>query len=256
MSSSPPRRPNPQTLQRVTTESEVRRELEGSAGLIGQALNTAQVRQVAQHLDLIAAWNRKAHLTSITEPAKAARVHVVDSLLCLRAGLPAGAALIDVGSGAGFPGIPLKIARPDLAVTLLEAASRKAAFLELAAAEIGAALSVVEARAELAAHDPTWRERFDVAVARAVAPLPALCELVLPFVRRGGKAVLLKGPSVASELSAGARASAILGGSPPEQMMSQLPGGAHRVIVTIEKVAETPPDYPRRPGVPAKRPLG
>ena len=171
----------------MTTDSEVRRELESSAGLIGQTLDSTQVRQVAQHLDLIAAWNRKAHLTSITAPAKAARVHVVDSLLCLRAGLPEGTVLIDVGSGAGFPGIPLKIARPDLAVTLLEASSRKAAFLELAAAEIGAVLSVVEARAERAAHDPTWRERFDVGVARAVAPLPALCELVLPFVRLGGK---------------------------------------------------------------------
>ncbi len=183
-------------------------------------------------------------------------MHVVDSLLCLRAGLPAGAVLIDVGSGAGFPGIPLKIARPDLAVTLLEAASRKAAFLELAAAEIGAVLSVVEARAEQAARDPIWRERFDVAVARAVAPLPALCELVLPFLRRGGKAVLLKGPSVTSEVDDGARASAMLGGGHPELMVSRLPGGARRVIVTIEKVAATPPDYPRRPGVPAKRPLG
>jgi len=240
----------------VTTEAEVRRDLEGSAGLIGQPLDSTQVRQVAQHLDLISAWNRKAHLTSITAPAKAARVHVVDSLLCLRAGLPAGAALIDVGSGAGFPGIPLKIARPDLAVTLLEAASRKAAFLELAAAEIGAVLSVVEARAEQAARDPIWRERFDVAVARAVAPLPALCELVLPFLRRGGKAVLLKGPSVTSEVDAGARASAMLGGGHPELIMCQLPGGARRVIVTIEKVAATPSDYPRRPGVPAKRPLG
>jgi 16S rRNA (guanine527-N7)-methyltransferase len=240
----------------VTTESEVRRELESSAALIGQALDSAQVRQVAQHLDLIAAWNRKAHLTSITEPARAARVHVVDSLLCLRAALPTGAVLIDVGSGAGFPGIPLKIARPDLAVTLLEASSRKAAFLELAAAEIGAVVSVVEARAEQAAHDPTWRERFDVGVARAVAPLPTLCELVLPFLRQGGKAVLLKGPSVGSEVGAGARASAILGGGPPELTMSQLPGGSRRVLVVIEKVAATPSTYPRRPGVPAKRPLG
>ena len=240
----------------MTTESEVRRELESSAGLIGHTLDSAQFRQVAQHLDLIAAWNRKAHLTSITEPAKAARVHVVDSLLCLRAGIPESAVLIDIGSGAGFPGIPLKIARPDLAVTVLEAASRKAAFLELVAAEIGVSLSVVEARAELAAHDPTWREKFDVAVARAVAPLPALCELVLPFLRRGGKAVLLKGPSVASEVGAGTRASAMLGGGTPQLMTSQLPGGERRVIVTIEKMAETPPDYPRRPGVPAKRPLG
>jgi len=115
---------------------------------------------------------------------------------------------------------------------------------------------VVEARAEQAAHDPTRRERFDVAVARAVAPLPALCELVLPFLRLGGMAVLLKGPSVTSEVGAAARASAILGGGPLGMMVSQLPDGSRRVIVTIEKVAATPSSYPRRPGVPAKRPLG
>jgi 16S rRNA (guanine527-N7)-methyltransferase len=239
----------------VTTESEVRRELVGAAGLIGQALDDTQVRQLARHIDLVVAWNRWARLTSIVDPAKAARVHIVDSLLLLHAELPPSAVVIDVGSGAGFPGIPLKIARPDLFVTLLESTSRKAAFLELAAAEMTLPVSVVEARAERAAHEPKWRERFDVAVARAVAPLPVLCELVLPFVRVGGKAVLLKGPGVSNEVDSGARAATILGGSAPQVAMDSLPGGARRAIVTIEKVAATPPGYPRRPGVPAKRPL-
>ncbi len=256
MSSSPPsRRISHRTRLRVTTESEVRRELSAAAGLLGLALNDEQLRQVTRHIELLAAWNRKAHLTAVTRPAEAARVHVVDSLLCLRAGFPEGAVVIDVGSGAGFPGIPLKIARSDLFITLLEAAARKAAFLDLVAAQLNLALTVVEARAEHAAHDPKWRERFDVAVARAVAPLPVLCELVLPFVRPGGKAVLLKGPTVTAELDTGAHAAAILGGGAPQLAVEQLPGGARRAIVTIAKVAPTPPPYPRRPGVPAKRPL-
>jgi 16S rRNA (guanine527-N7)-methyltransferase len=239
----------------VTTDSAVRRELGAAAGLLGLTLDDAQLRQVTQHIDLLGAWNRKAHLTTITRPAEAARAHVVDSLLCLRTGFPDGAVVIDVGSGAGFPGVPLKIARPDLFMTLLEAATRKAAFLELVASQLRLAITVVEARAERAAHDPKWRERFDVAVARAVAPLPVLCELVLPFVRLGGKAVLLKGPTVTVELDAGARAAAILGGGAPQLTLDQLPGGARRAIVTIGKVAPTPATYPRRPGVPAKRPL-
>lgn len=240
----------------MTTEADVRRELSGAAGLIGQALDEGQIAQLARHLDLIAEWNRRAHLTSIIEPAKAARVHVVDSLLCLRAGLPPHAAVIDIGSGAGFPGIPLKIARPDLVVTLLETATRKAAFLELAAAEVHIVISVVEMRAERAGQDPTWRERFDVAVARAVAPLPVLCELVLPFIRVGGKAVLLKGPSVADEVAGGSHAAEFLGGKHLQVAPVQLPGGARRAIVTIEKTALTPASYPRRPGVPSRRPLG
>ncbi len=239
----------------MTTEPDVIRELGAVAGLLGRPLDDAQIQTITRYLALIAGWSRKARLTAVTRPADAARVHIFDSLLCLRAGFPQGAAVVDVGSGAGLPGIPLKIARPDLSMTLLEAAARKAAFLELAVAELRLAADVVEARAEDAGRDPRWRERFDVAVARAVAPLPALCELVLPFVRPGGKAVLLKGPAVVSELDSGRRAAARLGGGGPEVIEDALPGGIRRVVVVVPKVGATPPGYPRRPGIPAKRPL-
>lgn len=239
----------------MTTEPDLTRALDAVAGLLGRPLDDAQVRQIIRYLGLISEWSRKARLTAVTRPADAMRVHILDSLLCLRAGLPQGAAVVDVGSGAGLPGIPLKIARPDLSLTLLESAARKAAFLDLAVAELRLAAEVVEARAEDAGRDPRWRERFDIGVARAVAALPVLCELVLPFVHPGGKAVLLKGPAVVDEIDSGRRAAARLGGGGPAVIEDTLPGGIRRMIVVVEKTGTTPRGYPRRPGVPGKRPI-
>lgn len=240
----------------MTTDAEIVRALAPAAHLLGRPLTDSQVRQVISYLALIAAWRKRARLTAIARPLDAVRLHVLDSLLCLRADLPHGALLVDVGSGAGLPGIPLKIARPDLRVTLLEAAARKAAFLELAAARLRLEVAVLKARAEEAAHDGRWREQFDVVVARAVAPLPALCELTLPFVRVGGKAVLLKGPAVDKELAPGEHAASALGGGDVGVVQAELPGGLRRAVVTIGKIGLTPPDFPRRPGMLAKRPLG
>lgn len=240
----------------MTIDPEVPASLHTVAGWLGRPFTEAQVRQVFRYLELIAEHNRRARLTAITRVRDAVRLHILDSLLCLRAGIPQGAALIDVGSGAGFPGVPLKIARPDLAVTLLEAASRKAAFLEVVTAALALAAVVVEARAEAAAQDPRFRERFDVAVARAVAPLSVLCELTLPFVHIGGKVILLKGPGIGRELGSGGQAAGLLGGAPPRVIHDQLPGGARRALVVIEKVTATPPAYPRRSGIPSRRPLG
>lgn len=218
-------------------------------------LTDDQAGALLRHLELIARWRTRARLTAVTDPAEAARVHVADSLLCLRAGMPPRAMLIDVGSGAGFPGIPLVIVRPDLRVILLEAASRKAAFLERAVAELGLRARVVRSRAEDAGRESQWREGFDVAVARAVAPLATLCELVLPLVRVGGKAVLLKGPSVRAEVAAGRRVARMLGGGELEIADAHLSGGEHRVLVTIGKREVTPAEFPRRTGLPRRKPL-
>jgi len=239
----------------VTARPDFLRDLDAAARLLPRPLDGAQLQTIARYLELIAAWSKKARLTAVTRPAEAVRVHILDSLQCLSAGFPDGAAVIDVGSGAGLPGIPLKIARPDLSVTLLETSSRKAAFLELAAEELRLKVEVLEARAEDAGRDARWRERFDIGVARAVAPLAVLCELVLPFIRPGGKAVLLKGPAVTGELAPGRLASAKLGGGDPRLIPAGLPGGVGRTVVVIEKVGPTPPGYPRRPGIPARRPI-
>jgi len=253
-----PQSPAPHRLRRarVTSEREIVETLEPAAAVLGSPLTPAQIGQIARYLTLLTQWSRKARLTTITRPREAARLHILDSLLCLLVGIPPGASVLDVGSGAGLPGIPLKIARPDLGMTLLEAASRKVAFLEVAAAELGLSVTVVGSRAEEAAHEPQLREHFDVVVARAVAPLPALTELTLPFVRPGGKAVLLKGPAVGREVEPGRRAAALLGGGELRILPAELPGVVRRTLVEIAKVLPSPPAYPRRPGVPLKRPLG
>lgn len=222
---------------------------------VGIALTTEQISELAKYLALLSRWRKRARLTAVADPIHGARVHIADSFLCLRAGLPANASLIDVGSGAGLPGIPLKVARPDLEVTLLEPEARRAAFLEVVAQELNLPLRVVVARAEDAANEASLREQFDLAAARAVAPLPAVCELTLPFVRSGGKAVLLKGPSVRGELPDGRVAAQTLGGAEPELIEARLAGGERRVVVVIPKIGQTPPEFPRRSGVPQRRPL-
>jgi 16S rRNA (guanine527-N7)-methyltransferase len=157
--------------------------------------------------------------------------------------------LVDVGSGGGMPGIPLKIARPDLRVVLVEADRRKAAFLVHAAARLELDVVVVAERAETAGRGPL-REAFDVAVCRALAPMPALVELCLPFVRVGGRLLAMK-----AQVEDAAEAIEALGGGPAR--VSPAPSAARErgVVVLVPKVAPTPDVYPRRPGVPARRPL-
>lgn len=230
-------------------------QLAAESSALGFALDDRQIALFLRFLEMLLQWNARARLTAATIPAEIFRLHFLDSLLCLRAEIPAFARLVDVGSGGGFPGIPLKIARPDLAVTLLESASRKAAFLEIAAAKMPLDLQVAKGRAETFGRQTAWRERFDVATARAVAPLATLCELTLPFVSVDGKAVLLKGPRVRTELEAGRQASAVLGGGSLEIIEAELAGGVSRALVVIPKLSHTPSVYPRRPGMPRVRPL-
>jgi 16S rRNA (guanine527-N7)-methyltransferase len=221
--------------------------LSAEADDVGVPLAPAQIAALLRFRSLIAQWTSRARLTALTDPLQAVRLHLVDSLLCLRAvAFPQGAAVIDVGSGAGLPGIPLAIAREDLHLTLLEPAERKAAFLELAVGELGLRCDVVAARAESAGHDGTMREHFDIAVARAVAPLPRLVELTLPFVRVSGSAVLLKGPSVHAELGSAQQITAALGGTAPRTVQARLVGGERRVVIVVEKVSSTPDLYPRK----------
>lgn len=229
--------------------------LRSEAAAAGIALTGQHAELLNRYLQLIQRWRRAAGLTTVADPFQAARVHIADSLLCLRADIAPRAAVIDVGSGAGLPGIPLAIVRADLRITLLEAERRKAAFLEMAVRELSLAMHVDVRRAEEAAHDPDARERYDAVVARAVAPLRALFELTLPFARIGGVAVLLKGPGVRRELRGAARAAAVLGGGEVELKEATLSGGESRRIVVIPKVRATPAAYPRRPGIPARRPL-
>jgi 16S rRNA (guanine527-N7)-methyltransferase len=197
-------------------------------------------------------WNQRLNLTAITEPAAVDVLHFADALACLLFPFPQGSSVLDVGAGAGLPGLPLAIVRPDLSVTLLEATGKKARFLTHVSAALGLSnVTVVAERAE--AYTP--RESFDVVVARALAALPALLELTLPFARVGGAVLAMKkGSALASEVNASTRALAVLGGDLAEPLCYSL-GGEPRQVVVARKLLPTPPAYPRRPGLPAKKPL-
>ena len=179
---------------------------------------------------------------------------LIDDCLVLASYLSDATTLVDVGSGGGLPGLPLKIMVPRLQVTLVEADGRKAAFLTQACARLGlAGVRVVGRRAEDAAHDADLREAFDVAVARALAPMPVLAELCLPFVRVGGR--LLAQKTRDEDVGAAARAIELLGGGPARVEPAPSRARSGGVVVVVEKVAPTLEAYPRRAGVPSRRPL-
>ena len=162
--------------------------------------------------------------------------------------------VVDVGSGGGLPGLPLKISRPDLELTLIEADQAKAAFLVQACAKLGLTdVDVVALRAEDAGHDSRYRERFDVAVARALAPLPVLVELSLPLVRVGGR--LLAQKTLAESVGAAHRAIELLGGRLVEVAEAQSAARETGTVVVIERIGPTPDGYPRRAGIPSRKPL-
>ncbi len=219
------------------------------------ALSPARAAQMAAHWQLLAEANQKQNLTAIREAEPALSLHYLDSLL-LAADIPPQARLLDIGSGAGFPGMPLAIARPDCSVMLLEASAKRCAFLRQSVAALGLQnVEICEARAEKAGHDAALRESFDCVTARAVTALPALAEYCLPFLRLGGLFLAMKGPAYAEELAAAEAALAILGGEYLGCREAALPQGEQRRILRIRKNAPCPEKYPRREGMPEKKPL-
>ena len=183
------------------------------------------------------------------------RALLEDSLVLLDFLPPGPLRIIDVGSGGGLPGLPLRLARPDLALTLLEANQRKAAFLVQAAATLGLRdVEVVARRAEEAGHDPRHREAYDFALARAVAAMPVLVELCLPFVAVGGRLLAMK-TDAAAEVESAKAAITLLGGELVEIGAAASAARSLGQVVVVEKVRPTPPRFPRRPGVPSRRPL-
>ena len=230
------------------------------AHALGVCLSDTAARQFAHYHAELVRWNRRANLTSIIGWEAVRTRHFLDSLSAA-AVLPAdtlrSGAIIDIGSGAGFPGIPMKLAYPSMRVTLIEATTKKTAFL----AHICAALdlqdtAILNGRAETLAHEPDLRERFDVALARAVADTSTLAELTLPFARVGGLVALHKKGDIRAELDRAQCAIETLGGALREVKPVNIPGlNDDRALVVLEKVMPTPAKYPRRPGIPAKRPL-
>jgi 16S rRNA (guanine527-N7)-methyltransferase len=264
------------------------------AARLGITLEPTQLGQMARYVDLLLARNQRMNLTRIVEPAEVERRHLLDSLTCAlpfldrlvrtgerplpthlsgggpypqstsprgegqaEASVRSGWRCVDVGSGGGLPGIPLAIAFPELQVTLLESAGKKTAFLREVVDDLGlTGVSVRSGRAEEVARDPDERDAYDLAVARALAPLPVALELCLPYVCPGGIVVLPRGSDLANQLADGEAAAEQLAARlhPPIVLDDpELPAG--RSLVVAEKLGPTPERYPRRPGMAAKRPL-
>lgn len=226
--------------------------------MLGEELSQEQAAAFERYAVELLEWNQRFNLTAVTEREAIFTRHFLDSLSCwlgLRQTQPTS--LIDIGSGAGLPGLPLKLWQPNLQLTLLESITKKASFLEHIVQVLGLqGVRVLAQRAEEAGQDPTHREAYDCAVARAVAPLPVLAEYLLPFVRVGGHMLAQKARGAAAEVEAAQRAFAQLGGELEELMPVNVPSlDEERWLVLVRKVAPTPAEFPRRPGRPSKRPL-
>ena len=222
----------------------------------GIPLEGAVLQQFAAYAEFLVEYNQKVNLTAITEPWEIAVKHFWDSLLLLKAVSPGqGAKLADVGTGAGFPGVPLKLARPDLQLTLLDSLNKRVVFLQQLAEKLDFSAEMVHMRAEEAGRAPHFREQFDLVTARAVAALPLLCEYCLPLVRVGGQFVAMKARSVQEELKASEKALKLLGGEIEDVHALTLPEGEERVLVVVKKISQCPPKYPRPTAQMAKRPL-
>lgn len=222
----------------------------------GITLEEGMLQEFQTYSDLLVEWNQKINLTAITEPEKIAILHFLDSVLLLKEGkVPQNARLIDVGTGAGFPGIPVKIVRKDVQLTLLDSLNKRLIFLKELCEQLQLPVELVHARAEEGGVKPELREKFDVATARAVAALPLLCEYCLPFVKVGGYFLAMKGPNCEEEIQNSHKALGILGGKLEKVHTYQLPDGSARTLLLIKKIAHTGPKYPRCSAKIAKSPL-
>jgi 16S rRNA (guanine527-N7)-methyltransferase len=226
--------------------------------LLGISLSPRQANAFKRFETLLVEWNEKFNLTAIREPEVIRSKHFLDSLSCLLVMRdPTPNRLIDVGTGAGFPGIPIKIMTPSLQLTLVESVGKKAEFCRLVAQQLNLEnTEVIQARAEELGLQSGHREQYDWVVARAVANLPTLAEYLLPLARIGGSVLAQKGDSGPAEAQSAARAIQLLGGQLRKVHKVSLPGIAEdRYLVVIDKIATTPPGYPRRVGLPTKRPI-
>jgi 16S rRNA (guanine(527)-N(7))-methyltransferase RsmG len=221
------------------------------------ALLEALWGQFSQLYDRVVTANQTTNLTRITEPEAFAYRHLLDSLLPTP-WIPSGSRVADIGSGAGFPALPLALARPDIQLTAIESVGKKARFIQETAQAmgLGSRLSVLAERCESLAHQPAHREQYDVVTARAVAALPTLLEWCLPLVKPGGVFLALKGPGIAEELAASQYALEVLQGEVTQIVKTEgLPQLHGSVLVVIQKTGKTPKQYPRGQGKPSKNPL-
>lgn len=226
--------------------------------LFGIHLTGWQIVALINYERELLAWNQKFNLTAIRDEQGIRTKHFLDSLSCVlawKANPPNR--LVDIGTGAGFPGIPLKIIYPAMQLTLVESVGKKVKFCQHMVNKLGLEnTQVIQARAEELGQQPEHREKFDWAVARAVANLRVLSEYLLPLVRVGGAMLVQKGESGPAEVHAAENAIKVLGGHVRQLLPLTLPGVVEeRYLILVDKIAATPPGYPRKPGIPTKKPL-
>ena len=226
----------------------------------GIQLTEQQINQFEQYYHLLVEWNNKINLTAITDMPDVYLKHFYDSLMPLWMApdyFKENATLCDVGAGAGFPSIPMKIVRPDLEITIVDSLNKRINFLRLLADELGLDhVEAVHGRAEEVGQNLTYRGKYEIVTARAVASLNVLSELCLPMVQKGGHFIALKAQRADEEIEQAQKAITTLGAKFEEQFSENLPiEDSEREIIVIRKTLDTPKKYPRRPGMPAKKPL-
>lgn len=224
----------------------------------GFSLSETQLNQFVTYFDTLIEWNQKINLTAIEEPVEVAYKHFVDSA-CLMRVMPdlKQKSMIDIGTGAGFPGVPLKIMEPELDLTLFDSLNKRIVFLQELCTKLQLQnVKAVHGRAEEFGIKPDYRGAYDIATARAVARMPVLLEICLPFVKKGGIFIALKGPELENEIQESANALKELGGKVVDVQQFTLADGAYtRNLAVIEKIKDTPKKYPRKAGTPQKKPL-
>ena len=232
-----------------------RERLQQCAAAYGVDVDNRAAEKLDRYAELLVEWNQKMNLTAITDPEGILRKHFVDSLTALPY-LPAGPCrLIDVGTGAGFPGVPLALIRKDVELTLLDSLNKRLIFLKELCGALQLPVTLVHARAEEGGRQPALREQFDLATARAVANLRELSEYCLPYVRPGGMFYSLKGGDAVAETVGAERAIHLLGGQLSNRISYSLPDGSSRTLICIEKISQTSTKYPRNAAKMAKSPL-
>ena len=231
-------------------------KLVGLCKEFGVGVNDTMLNQFNIYAKMLVEWNEKINLTAITDPEQIVIKHFYDCALALKhCDIKQNALVIDIGTGAGFPGVVLKILRPDIELTLLDSLNKRIVFLDELCSALNIKVTTIHARAEDGAQNPKLREKFDIATARAVARLNVLCEYCIPFVKKGGVFLSLKGPAANEEVAEAKNAIKILGGEFSKLDTEIIAEDEQRCFVIIKKISQTPPKYPRMSAKLKKQPL-
>lgn len=229
-------------------------EIKKIFGMYDMDISQQQYDDFQLYTDMLVEWNEKINLTSITDVEGISVKHILDSVLIFKyADIPQNSSYIDVGTGAGFPGIPMKLYRNDLDCTLLDSLNKRVNFLKEVSDKTGQTMNCIHSRAEDGGKNKDLREKFDFSTARAVAALPVLCEYCMPFVKVGGSFIAMKGPN--ENYKDAFTSYRTMGGEIADVKEYVLPGDDKRQIIIIKKIKETPAKYPRNAGQISKKPL-